>query len=294
MTGHLYKNGLPFTAGHYDPLNKDLMAVNLDQLKERVNKGKASMIIVDGGVGEGKTTLAVHIADYLQGEPIVFGEQIFMGGKEFRKGIAACYEKRKIVAIYDESGDFDKKGAISKFNREMGRLFDVFRAFKITVILVLPSFLALDNGIFNKNIPRMLVHCHGRTPEQGRFSVYSLDRMMYMREYAKKAVIKTSVFSTVEPNFRGNFKNLPPARSFDLDSFSTGGKLDIIAETKTDDNTKGLYNVSDLAYLTKRSVPWVRLSLRNKNIKAVKNVKTMKYYGKEALETLSNMKVHNG
>ena len=40
-----------------DSLNK-----NIQGLKDRVAINKAAMLVIDGGVGEGKTTLAVEIA----------------------------------------------------------------------------------------------------------------------------------------------------------------------------------------------------------------------------------------
>ena len=52
----LYKHGLPFS---------EKLAENVKDLIARIDLNKASLIVIDGGVGEGKTTLAVHIADYV-------------------------------------------------------------------------------------------------------------------------------------------------------------------------------------------------------------------------------------
>ena len=50
-------NELPFS---------EVLAWNLDTLDDRIFRmNKAALIVLDGGVGEGKTTLAVHCVDYI-------------------------------------------------------------------------------------------------------------------------------------------------------------------------------------------------------------------------------------
>lgn len=66
-----------FYAGIHPKYNKEITRFNLDILKARVINGKASLIVIDGsGLGEGKTTFAVHIADYIQGAPIDLNVQL--------------------------------------------------------------------------------------------------------------------------------------------------------------------------------------------------------------------------
>ena len=48
----LYKHGLPFS---------EKLKQNIDELIQRVKNNKASLIIIDGGVGEGKTLSLIHI-----------------------------------------------------------------------------------------------------------------------------------------------------------------------------------------------------------------------------------------
>lgn len=278
-----YNNGYPFTGGEYKP-GVDLHAHNLNLLRQRVENRKATLIIVDGGLGEGKTTLAVHLADYYQGKTIDFKEQVFMGGEQFLKGMKVCYEKKLVVAVYDEGGDYAKRGALSRLNKMMGRLFDIFRAFQIIVIVVLPSFLVLDNELFDKNVPRMLIHCHGRTKNQGGFSVYDLTRMMYIREYAKKAVIKSDAFKRVQPNYRGHFLDLAPGRSRELDKYSTGGKLEVVdlAEIKG----SGLSTYADMASRIGRSHEWVRRKVSELGVEHSKLYKGKKYFSEEVFNAI--------
>jgi len=88
-TKHLYKHGLPFS---------EKLAENIRDLIDRIKFNKASMIIVDGGVGEGKTTLMVEIADYVNS---LYGfqeiklelkdhPQLALGGTSFLKQLRVC------------------------------------------------------------------------------------------------------------------------------------------------------------------------------------------------------------
>ena len=68
-----------------------------------------------------------------------------------------CYQERFPAAGYDEAGDFNKRDSLSNFNAMINRTFETFRAFKIVVVLVLPSFSVLDNQLFDNMIPRLLL-----------------------------------------------------------------------------------------------------------------------------------------
>lgn len=280
----VYNNGLPFSAGTHPTANKDTLAYNLDVLAQRVYNGKATLIIVDGGLGEGKTTMSVHLADYYTKQPIVFEENIFMGGEKFIKGLKVCFSKGHVVIVYDESGDFDKRGSLTRLNKTLGRVFDIYRAFRIIVVLCLPNFLVLDNSLFNKNIPRMLIHCHSRSGNQGNFSVYDLTRMLWIRKRAEKAVIKYDAYKMVQPNFRGHFKNLPPDRSRLLDKYSTQGKLEIVdlAEIKSDN----LLSYPEMAAKLNRTQDWVRRKISKFGFKPAKVYKGKSFFDEDTLNSL--------
>ena len=89
---YFYKHGQPFS----EKLTENI----LDGL-ERVKKNKATCIVIDGGVGEGKTTLAVEISDFINAQnnlPEINlspkdHPQIAMGGKDFAKQMRECYVK---------------------------------------------------------------------------------------------------------------------------------------------------------------------------------------------------------
>jgi hypothetical protein len=113
---HYYNHGLPFS---------EILGETITTLNKRIKLKKAVVVIVAGGLGEGKTTLSIEIADYqnkLYGLPPVdlsLGvkcPQYALGGKDFINKIKACYEKKLPVIIYDEAGDFSKRGALTQFN----------------------------------------------------------------------------------------------------------------------------------------------------------------------------------
>lgn len=280
----LYDHGLPFT--------KEL-ADNLDDQHVRVMQhGKASLILVDGGIGEGKTTLAVQCADYLNnksGFPALDlskdNDQYGMGGTDFLEKLRRCYEKKLPVCIYDEAGDFSKRQALSRFNAMINRTFETFRAFKIVVIMVLPSFAVVDNDIFDKGIPRMLIHCHDRD-YSGHFKVFDHVAMMYIRHAMKKEVIKKKVYHYFTPNIRGHFLNLSEERSIQLDELSTGGKLDQLEQAQV--KIQGLIGYKDIALRLAKSVTWARMCVNELKIKPVRLINRTKYFDESIIDILAD------
>lgn len=292
----LYDNGLAFTTGakkdkEGNVTHIDKLAFNLDKQKQRVfEDGFASLILVDGGVGKGKTTMDVHIADYLTGRPIKFEEQLRMGGEDFIKGLRICYDKGHIVAAYDESGDFNKRGTLSRLNATLNRVFEIYRAFKIIVILSLPTMLKLDQGLFESNLPRMLIHIEKRDRNQGTFCVYDLPRMMWIRARAadKRVVIKNKAYQMVQPNFRGHFLNLSDERSKELSAYSTKGKLDLVDLVSI--KGEGLLTYQELAVKLDRNHIWVRQKISKLGIQPSKKYKGKNYFVSDVAAKLEKMK----
>lgn len=239
--------GLPFDV---------YLARALDGLIKRINKKKAGCLIIDGSVGEGKTTLAVHCADYLNGayhyiaplklDPFVkfqgfyelkeenyiqLTEQYGMGGEQFQEQLLNCAKKKYKVIIYDEAGDFARRGALTTLNQNLNRIFETYRTFKIILILCLPSVVTLDRDIFLKGVPRMLLHCQGRDSSAGFFKAYSLKKLLWMLHDMKTHPVPQLVYNKVTPNFTGLFFDLPADRSKQLEDISSAGKLNILEGT---------------------------------------------------------------
>lgn len=280
--------------GYFEPV----LAHNLEGLQDRVNKKKASLIIVDGGVGLGKTTLCVHIADYInslnkkphilieddQGEA---GPQIALGGVEFLKKLKVCYEERLPCIIYDEAGDFSKRGSLTKFNAMLNRTFETFRAFKCIVILALPNFNVLDNQLFDNQIPRMLVHMTDRNNSYGDFSAYDLMCMNWLRHWMKKMPVKSYAWGRVYPNFKGHFLDLEADRSSMLDRISTKSKIKELGKSQV--KIEGLLSYAEMATKLDRSVIWVKKACSNLKLKHKRVVNRAKYFEPETVDRLAEL-----
>lgn len=268
---------------------------NLNRIYERVfKKNKAGLIIVDGGIGEGKTTLGTEILDYfnaLHGLPqvdISSKKQIGLGGEDFSKKLVLCTELGLPACLYDEAGDFNRRGALTQFNRLINRLFEMYRGLKVIVVVCLPSFKVLDEDLFIKNIPRLLLHVYNRTNKQGNAKAFSLKRMMWIRFKMNnpKLVIKSQAYGQVQPNFYLHFKDLSPERSRELDKISTKGK---IKELKTAEiKYSGLLTYSDVARKVGRSELWVKLAMKKLKLKPVKKFERRYYFGGEAVDIILN------
>lgn len=273
--------------------NKRLI-LNLDALHNRIFvKKKASMIIIDGLQGEGKTTLGVQCADYFQQQEIDLNEpcQLAIGGKDFKIKFDICIERKLIVIIYDEAGDFDKYNMFSEFNKILAQFFRMFRTYKILIIVILPFFNDLDPRLFTNGVPRLLLHCEGKTETRGHFKAYGLWRIQHLRLKLKNLsnkIIPQEVFKYVRPNFQGEFYDISPERSKLLDKISTEGKSEIRLQTKIKDSE--LMTIRQIAKELERSILWVKQKIALKKIEPSLTHKRSHYFEKDIIQTLAGEK----
>ncbi len=283
-----YQNGFEFSTE---------LQRNIDKAIERIQKNKASAIILSGGVGEGKTTLLVQILDYVNkkmGFPEVdleTGEQLAMGGSDFVHKIRTCYEKKLPCCGYDEAGDFSKRGSLTGFNAMLNRTFDTYRAFKCLVIIALPNFDVLDQDLFDKGIPRLMLRLYGRNEKYGNFGGYSLYRMLLLKAKMKKFELKNFAYSKIHPNFRGHFLNLSKERSKQLDKYSTKCKLDVLKKSEV--KMAGLLTYIDMATKLNKPVQSVRQAVCNLKIKPSRVIKKVNYFDSEALNRIEELFEYN-
>ena len=278
---YVYKHGLPFS---------EKLAENLvDEYNRVQHENKAACVIIDGGVGEGKTTLALLIADFmnfLHGHAEIELElknhpQIGMGGREFIKGMRLVFSKGFVVLIYDEGGDFNKRGALTQFNQMLNRLFETYRAFKVLVIICLPSFDVIDRDLLKKNIPRLLIHCECRTQTYGNFKAYSLYRMFYISDHMKSLKVPSFAYEIVHPNFYGHFLNLTPTREKLLDKICTNAKL--LETEKAEIKMDGLISMQDVARKLAKTLTWVSIAVKELRIKPERKISRTQYYKEDVI-----------
>lgn len=264
------------------PFDESLVKV-LNGVGHRIKINKAGMIIIDGGVGEGKTTLACHIAEYYQPGWVEnrSKELLAMGGTEFTKALDTAVKQGDKVIVYDEAGDFSSRTALTYFNQNINRIFETYRQTRKLIILCLPQFDDVDKSIFKKQIPRILIHVHGRGKSDGKYSVYSLWRTWYLREKAKKITVPTDCFSMVKPNLRGKFKDLSPEKAKMISEISIKGKKRIIRESYL--LQKGLIDIDQIVTRTGYSRATIYSKLKGITCETVGK---KKYFNKDVLEGL--------
>lgn len=277
----LYKSGLPFS---------EILRDNIQHLITRIDKKKAVLIIIDGGVGEGKTTLLIEVLDIInniRGLPNIEldGPQLAMGGVEFLKKLRVCYDEKRPCIGYDEAGDFNKRGALSGFNAMLNRTFETFRAFKCIVVLSLPNFAVLDNQLFDNRIPRMLLHLYDRSEKYGNFDAYDLMGMEWLRYHMGKQAIKSYAWGKVYPNFYGHFLDLDPERSKELDRISTKNKIKILR--KSEIKIEGLMSYPEVATKLFKSVIWVKKAVANLKLKPARTIDRASYFDMNVVNQLS-------
>lgn len=272
------------------PYDTPLLEPAIDHQIERVYRDKPSMIIIDGVMGSGKTTLAIHEADYINvknGLPKLDLSrdcpQYAIGGADFTTKLRKCFEQGLPVIIYDESGDFNRKGALTAFNKNLEQIFRTYRAYKIIVILVLPNFIVLSQDLFRDAIPRMLFHCGYRTQHYGRVTCYSLYSMLFILKQMRdrKTVIEQHAYKKGRPSFIFRFRDLEPERKEALKALSMKGKRDILV--KSEIALQGLLTYEDIARKLGRSKISVRLRANELKIKPSLEIKKTKYFNQDAL-----------
>jgi len=280
MKSYLYSYGLPFS---------EILGANLDALMQRVENNKASIIIIDGGVGEGKTTLLTECMDYVNkkhGLPVISLQdkkhpQLSMGAAQFNKHLKQCFEQGLPSCGYDEAGDFSKRGALSRINSMVNRLFETFRGLKILVGITLPNMNMLDSALFDNNIPRLLLHLKGRSNTKGNFSGYSLTQMNWIRYHFDKLSKgnRYICYDKVTPNFYGHFLDLEPERSKALDSISRKGKLEILDLQQV--KMEGLLTIDEIQNQIMRSRTWCYQQIAKLKIQPIKRIGKSLFYEKD-------------
>ncbi|RLC36717.1 hypothetical protein DRH27_04810 [Candidatus Falkowbacteria bacterium] len=228
MTAHakkyFYEHGLPFP--------QDLKKEVLEPLIRDLNR-EPSILVLDGTSGTGKTSLAVHLADCvneMNGQLIVDltpqnNIQLGHGGVDLTEMSEKASEAGFIVFIFDEA-DFEKKGTMTKYNRNLHKFFREYRQLKILIILVIQSVSWLDNDLHDGGLIKGLIHLHDPTKNYTSYSVYDLENLSYLLDRMERLGRhkKRKAYTVVHGYKRGQFLDLSPERREQLRLLSTSFK----------------------------------------------------------------------
>lgn len=217
-------------------LNKQLRH-NLNDFKKLVlNKHKPVMIVIDGGLGSGKSTTAETIAKYIQPgfNPEI---QVGRGVAEFaeaweRTEQLEVDDKTVKCCVFDEAQGFDRSQGRTKLNTALRNFFYTFRDAKTIIILVLPHFSRLDPSIYETKAVQCLIHIletHNTYIDYSCYDLYSILRMVDFLSYnnKQKFLSKMTVYHKFTPNFYGHIRKPKEKTQSFIDEQSTIGKKDL-------------------------------------------------------------------
>lgn len=289
MADDLYKNGLFW---HRDDFTKCLD----EQITHRIKIKMPSVILLDGGQGQGKTTLAVHMVDYINKAcnlppvdlRIKSHSQLGMGGVDFISKFNRAKNNNIPALIYDEAGDYSRGSTLTWFNLQMSKLFQKIRSANIIIIMCLPNFNILDNRLFDDESIRGAIHCHGRqyTINYGNFSAYDMEQLSWIRHwYAKLPHARRHIcYSMVSPLFQSHFKNLPTMRARQLELLSNFGKDK--ERQSAEINMRGLISIKDIMRNFQRSYQWANNMIAKNKFEVETTLGKTNYYNKNVFRVL--------
>ena len=115
---------------------------NLDGIKNEVlKKDYDGFFVIDGPEGYGKSTLAMQCATYL--DPTFNLERTVFTIDQFLEAVETA--KKGEAIVFDETmGYLSARGAMSKFNRVLIKVFSEMRSKNLFIFLCIPSFFELD------------------------------------------------------------------------------------------------------------------------------------------------------
>lgn len=257
-----------------------------------VHNNIPAVIVIDGGQGSGKTTLAVELTDvanFLTGKPQVDLEekenlQYGLGAEQFLsklpKGAMAGFK----ASIYDEGGDYSRKGALSRFNKALDQAMATVRTFGSIIFIIVHDVARLPSEMFTKQIVTCLIHCKQRNPNSSYSTaeVYSYVNLCYVLDNKKHVVVPEWAYKGCDFHFR--FKDLSPERSTLLKQLGHLKKKELWADTNL--KSKGYMTFRDLGNSLGRKEQAVRALIKKLGLKPEEVHKKKNYYSPAVLETL--------
>lgn len=162
-------------------------------------KDKDYVIVIDGGEGKGKSTLAFQIGRYVDNSLDI--TRVTFTPEEFREAIMKA-EKGQCV-IYDEAfTGFSSRNSLSGVNRILVSLAMQMRQKNLFVIVVLPTFFLLDKyiALFRAKV---LIHVFESRGIRGYYKVYNSWKKKFLYLEGHKTYSYNQ--KKIRTNFLGRF-----------------------------------------------------------------------------------------
>jgi hypothetical protein len=174
---------------------------NLDKkiIPSLQKKDKDCILVIDGGEGTGKSTLAFQIGKYV--DPTISLSRVVFSPEDFREAIFKA--KKGECVIYDEAfTGFSSRSSLSPVNRVLVSLAMQMRQKNLFVLIVLPTIFMLDKymAIFRT---KALIHVFESKGKRGYFRVYNKSKKRRLIIFGQKTM--TYNIKGLYVHFKGRF-----------------------------------------------------------------------------------------
>jgi len=255
----------------------------IDEQVDRVENKKPSVIVIDGMHSGGKTTLTGHIGQYIESKydrEFDYENQVGKGMDNFLERLKWCRENGRKIVVYDEAEDFDRKGAMSRFNRLLNKVFAVMRINKMVVIIVLGIVKKLEYEPIEKGLVRCLINVHGRTGNYANIRLYDAGNIFYlmylMQKYKNSGKAPMMAYSKTATFMRSRILRA------DSKDETLWDAIDLKDKNRIQDDaslaTRGLIDIKTLAKESGYSISSLRTKFRSLKPEVVKIGRKNYYY----------------
>lgn len=176
----------------------------LDKLDFSIKQQKRNndvVVIVEGKEGSGKSSLAGNIMRYVTGDK--FNPEVQMIGANYDEALEKidnCKEKDAIM--FDEGNAFFMSTeTMKREQRDLHKVFSIFRQLNLFVVICLPSFFRLGT-YFALDRSHMVLRTYIKNGERGYFAYYG---EKLKNNYYRKGRADGHNVNIVQPKFRARF-----------------------------------------------------------------------------------------
>ena len=177
------------------------LKTKLDFAKKQQKKNNDVVGIISGDEGSGKTALGGNIMRYMTDDK--FNPEINLIGAEDNEFVMEKLEKtpNSGAVMFDEGNTyFLSTETMKREQRDLHKLFSIFRQKNLFVLIVAPSFFRL-NTYFALDRSRFHIRSYIHKGERGFFAYFGDIRKQKLYGIGKK----NHDYSAVTPNFKGRF-----------------------------------------------------------------------------------------
>jgi len=170
--------------------------------------------IICGDEGSGKSNLAGNCMRYITKDK--FNPMNDLIGSDYEDALNKISKvKMKGSLMFDEGNVFFLSTEVmKKENRELHKIFSIFRQKNLFVFIVLPSFFRL-NSYFALDRSRFLLRTYLKKGKRSYFAYHGNKNKEKLYKYGKK----DKDYHVERPNFRGRFEKCSPLESEDYKKF---------------------------------------------------------------------------